>query len=170
MRWVHTAASVHSHCGGTSLPCLACGTPGSFICSCVGFTLPPSCPPSLRGHYPFHRYYEDSESCPAPCSTRTGFLGSWVCASGHSVSTHPMRPRGGVALSPPRTWPPIRLVGYRRFFGLRSFLAGSSVAFGRIEFVARVAIGPVSSTDYPFTSSCSPPHLAVTQLLSVTGV
>ena len=34
-------------------------------------------------------------------------------------------------------------------------------------------VGPhwtYQSTDYPFTSSCSPPHLAVTQLLSVTGV
>src|SRR6266446_5743631 len=35
MRSVHTAASVHSHLGGTSLPCLALGTPGSLICSCV---------------------------------------------------------------------------------------------------------------------------------------
>ena len=61
-------------------------------------------------------------------------------------------------------------IGYRRFFGLRTLLAVSSVACSRIEFVAWAAIGPISSTDYPFTSSCSPPHLAVTQLLSVTGV
>src|SRR5437764_5393199 len=51
MRSVHTAASVHPQRGGISLPCLAFGTPGSCICSCVSFTLPPSCPPSLHGHY-----------------------------------------------------------------------------------------------------------------------
>src|SRR6478672_6205657 len=56
----------------------------------------------------------------------------------------------------------------RRNFGLRTLLAVSSVASGRIEFVSR----PLSvhySTDYPFTSSCSPPRVATTQLLSVTG-
>jgi hypothetical protein len=88
MRSVHTAASVHSHVGGTSLPCLANGTPGSLICSCISFTLPPSCPPSLHGRYPLHRYYEDSDSCPAPFCTRTGILGSRAYASGHSISTH----------------------------------------------------------------------------------
>jgi len=76
MRSVHTTSSVHSHRGATSLPCLAFGTPGSFICSCVSFTLPPSYPPSLHGHYPLRRYYEDSDSCPAPFSTKTGILDS----------------------------------------------------------------------------------------------
>ena len=76
MRSVHTLASVHSHSGRTSLPCLALGTPGSLNCSCVSFTLPPSYPPSLHGHYPLPRYYEDSDSCPAPSSTRTGILDS----------------------------------------------------------------------------------------------
>lgn len=169
MRSVHTAASVHSHWGGTSLPCLAFGTPGSCICSGVSFTRPPSCPPWLHGRYPLLRYYEDSDSCSAPSGTRTGILGSWACASRHSVSTHPMRPRSGYAFGSGQAWPPIRLGSYRRCFGLRSSLAVSSVAFGRIEFVSWVAIGPISSTDYLFTSSCSPPHLAVTQLLSVTG-
>ena len=62
------------------------------------------------------------------------------------------------------------LIGYRQYFGLRSFPAVSSVAYRpyRVRCVDR--LGPISSTDYPFTSSCSPPHLAVTQLLSVTGV
>src|SRR4051812_16189505 len=49
MRSVHTLASVPSHCGATSLPCLAFGTPGRLICSCVSLTLPPSCPPWLHG-------------------------------------------------------------------------------------------------------------------------
>jgi len=97
MRSVHTAASVHSHWGGTSLPCLASGTPGSLICSCVSFTLPLSCPPSLHGRYPLLGYYEDSDFCPALFGTRTGILGSLTCASGHSVSIHRMRPCRGYA-------------------------------------------------------------------------
>ena len=129
MRSVHTLASVHSHFGGTSLPCLACGTPGSLSCDCVSFTLPPSCPPWLGGRYPLHRYYGDSDSCPAPSSTRTGLLDYRTCISGHSVSNHPMRPRppalllvpGGLGLR-------LALIGYRRFFGLRTFPAVSSVA------------------------------------------
>src|SRR5882762_8104955 len=44
----------------------------------------------------------------------------------------------------------------------QSHLAVSSLCCGRC-LVAQ-------STDYLFTSSCSPPHLAVTQLLSVSGV
>src|SRR5882762_3834238 len=39
--------------------------------------------------------------------------------------------------------------------------------------VSSLCCGPClvpQSTDYLFTSSCSPPHLAVTQLLSVSGV
>src|ERR1700740_1597697 len=63
MRSVHTLASVQAHFWGTSLPCLAFGTPGRGICNCVSFTLPLSCPPSLHGHYPFRCYYEDSDSC-----------------------------------------------------------------------------------------------------------
>lgn len=144
MRSVHTAASVHSHFGGTSLPCLAVGTPGSLNCSCLSFTLPPSCPPSLHGHYPLLGYYEDSDFCPAPFCTWTGILGSRRCASGHSVSTHVMRPCGGNALAPSQAWPPTRLGDYRRFFGLRAFPAVSSVASSRIEFVLGVAIGLLS--------------------------
>lgn len=143
-RSVHNPSSVHSHIGGTSLPCLAKGTPGSLICSCVSLTLPPSCPPSLHGRYPLLRYYEDSDSCPAPFRTRTGILGSRTRASGHSVSTHQMRPCDGYALAPPQAWPPTRLGGYRRFFGLRSFPAVSSVASSRIEFVLWTAIGSIS--------------------------
>ena len=93
MRSVHTLASVQSHLWGTSLPCLAIGTPGSLNCDCVSFTLPPSCPPWLHGHYPLRSYYGDSDSCPAPSSTRTGLLDYQVCISRHSVSNHPMRPR-----------------------------------------------------------------------------
>ena len=171
MRSVHTAASVHSHCGGTSLPCLAKGTPGSLICSCVSFTLPPSCPLSLHGHYPLHRYHEDSDSCPAPSSTETGILDSRTM----HFWTFRLHPRYAPLFrqcffAPGRLGLRLAFDRYRRFFGLRTFLAVSSVAYSRIEFVAWVAIGPISSADYPFTSSCSPPHLAVTQLLSVTGV
>ena len=140
MRSVHTLASVHPHRGGTSLPCLAFGTPGRFICICISFTLSPSCPPWLHGHYPFHCYYGDSDSCPAPSSTRSGILGSHARTSRHSVSNHPMRLRSGNASCSGRTWPPIRFAGYRRFFGLRSLLAVSSVASGRIEFVSQRSI------------------------------
>ncbi len=144
MRSVHTASSVHSHFGGTSLPCLAKGTPGSLICSCVSFTLPPSCPPSLHGRYPLHRYYEDSDSCSAPLRTRTGILGSCTDASGHSVSTHVIRPCASNALALAQAWPPIRFGGYRRFFGLRSLPAVSSVVPSRIEFVSGIATGFLS--------------------------
>ena len=143
MRSVHTLASVHAHFGGTSLPCLARGTPGRSNCDWASFTLPLSCPPSLHGRYPFHRYYEDSDSCPAPSSTRTGLLDSRTCTSGHSVSNHPMRPRSGHAFRSGQASPPIRFAGYRRSFGLRSLLAVSSVASGRIEFVSQPSCGPL---------------------------
>jgi hypothetical protein len=107
-------------------------------CDCVSFTHPPSCPPWLHGRYPLPRYYGDSDSCPAPSSTRTGLLDYRTCISRHSVSNHPMRPRlpamllvpGGLGLR-------FALCRYRRFFGLRSSLAVWSVASGRIEFVSR---------------------------------
>ena len=160
MRSVHTLASVHAHGVGTSLPCLANGTPGSFSCPCVSFTLPPSCPPWLHGHYPLHGYYGDSDSCPAPCSTKAGLLGSQTCTSGHSVSNHPMRPRlPAMLLAPGGLGQRLALSRYRQFFGLRSLLAVSSVASGRIEFVSQPQLSR-SSTDYPFTSSCSPHSVA----------
>ena len=68
--------AVKPHCRCLTLPCLASGTRGSFDCGRVSFMLPPSCPPSLHGRYTFHRYYEDSDSCSAPSSTRTGILDS----------------------------------------------------------------------------------------------
>ena len=140
MRSVHTLASVQSHFGGTSLPCLACGTPGSLNCVCVSFTLPPSCPPWLHGHYPLPRYYGDSVSCPAPSSTRSGLLDYRSCISRHSVSNHPMRPRlPAILLAPGGLGLRLAFCRYRRFFGLRSLLAVSSVASGRIEFVSRAS-------------------------------
>src|SRR5665213_714548 len=129
MRSVHTLASVHSHFWGTSLPCLAIGTPGSLNCVCVSFTRPPSCPPWLHGHYPFLCYYGDSDSCPAPSSARTGLLDYPTRISGHSVSSHPMRPLPpAMLLVPGGLGPRFALGRYRRFFGLRSLLAVSSVA------------------------------------------
>ena len=129
MRSVHTLASVQSHLWGTSLPCLAIGTPGSLNCDCVSFTLPPSCPPWLHGHYPLRSYYGDSDSCPAPSSTRTGLLDYRVCISRHSVSNHPMRPRlPAMLLAPGGLDLRFALLRCRRFFGLRTLLAVSSVA------------------------------------------
>jgi hypothetical protein len=79
-----------------------------------------------------------------------------------------MRPRlPAILLAPGGLGLRLASSGYRRFFGLRSFLAVSSVASGRIEFVSQ-CFRHHSSTDYPFTSSCSPPRVATTQLLSVT--
>jgi hypothetical protein len=168
MRSVHTLASVQAHRGGTSLPCLAFGTPGRGICSCVSFTPSPSCPPWLHGRYPLRSYYGDSDSCSASSSTRAGLLDSLTCTSGHSISNHPMRPRLPAILRVPGgLGHRFALPRYRQFFGLRSLLAVSSVASGRIEFVS-LCLGHRCSTDYPFTSSCSPPRVATAQLLSVT--
>ena len=141
MRSVHTLASVQPHFGGTSLPCLACGTPGRVICSCVSFTPSPSCPPWLHDHYSLPRYYGDSDSCSAPSSTSAGLLDYGACTSGHSVSSHPMRPLPAMLQAPVGLGPRFAFRRYRRFFGLRSLLAVSSVASGRIEFVSR-GFGP----------------------------
>src|SRR5207253_2248322 len=141
IRSVHTLASVYAQCGATSLPCLASGTPGRVCCGSVAFTFPPCCRPWLHDRYSLHRYYGDSDSCPAPSSTRTGILDYLTCISGHSVSNHPMRPRlPAILLAPGGLGPRLAFVRYRRFFGLRSFLAVSSVASGRIEFVSRAYV------------------------------
>ena len=66
-----------------------------FSAKVHSFTSPPSCPPSLHGRYPLRRYYEDSDSCPAPFRTKAGILDSRTCISGHSVSNHAMRPCSG---------------------------------------------------------------------------
>ena len=113
-------------------------------CRVASLTLPPSCPPWLHGRYPLHRSYEDSDSCSAPFCTRTGILGSCTDASGHSVSTHVIRPCASDALALAQAWPPTRFGGYRRFFGFRTLLAVSSVVSSRIEFVLGIAIGFLS--------------------------
>src|SRR6266446_4281190 len=120
-----------------SLPCLANGTCGSCSCGHVSVLLPPSCPPWLHGRYSLHRYYGDSDSCPAPSSTKAGILDYLTCISRHSVSNHPMRSRLPAILLAPGGLGPRFAFGYRRFFGFRSLLAVSSVASGRIEFVSR---------------------------------
>ena len=110
-------------------PCLARGTRGSFVCGLISLMLPSSYPPWLHGRYPLQRYYEDSDSCSAPYSTRTGILDSRTCTSGHSVSNHPMRPcLPAMLLAPGRLGHRLALCRYRQFFGLRSLLAVSSVA------------------------------------------
>src|SRR5207253_5023556 len=141
IRSVHTLASVYAQCGATSLPCLASGTPGRVCCGSVAFTFPPCCRPWLHDRYSLHRYYGDSDSCPAPSSTRTGLLDYLTCISGHSVSTHPMRPRvPAMLLAPVGLGSRFALPRYRRFFGFRSLVAVSSVASGRIEFVSRACV------------------------------
>ena len=55
-----------------------------------------------------------------------------------------MRPLSGYAPCSGRAWPPTHLGGYRRFFGLRSLLAVSSVASGRIEFVSQDLVDPTA--------------------------
>ena len=136
MRSVQTSACVHAQRGATSLPCLACGTPGSPSCFGWSFTLSPSCPPWLHGRYPLPGYYGDSDSCSAPSGTRAGILDYGACTSRHSVSNHPMRPRSpAMLLAPEGLGHRFAVDRYRRFFGLRSLLAVSSVASSRIEFV-----------------------------------
>src|SRR3990172_324375 len=53
-----------------------------------------------------------------------------------------MRPCPGGTSCSRQALPPIRFLGYWRFVGLRSFLAVSSVASGRIEFVSQAFQGP----------------------------
>ena len=80
-----------------------------------------------------------------------------------------MRPRSpAILLAPGRLGPRFACSRYRRFFGLRTSLAVSSVALGRIEFVLRANLAR-HPTDYPFVSSCSPPCVAASQLLSTRG-
>src|SRR4051812_44321315 len=82
----------------------------------------------------------------------------------------PVRPRlPAILLAPGGLGQRLAFARYRRFFGLRTLLAVSSVASGRIEFVSRAQPRAISPTDYPFTSSCSPRCVATTQLLSVPG-
>jgi len=69
-----------------------------------------------------------------------------------------------------QAWPPIRVDWLSAV--LRTSFSASSLVSRIWPYRVRCGdrFGPLSSTDYPFTSSCSPPHLAVTRLLSVTGV
>ena len=154
--------------GWTSLPCLAIGTVSrSSNCELIFLTVPPSYPPWLHGRYPLHRYYGGSDSCLAPSCTKTGILDYQTRTSRHPVSNHPMRPIPGYASCSRSAWPPIRFVGYRRFFGLRASIAVSSVAYRPYRVCMTAPSRADQSTGCLFTSSCSPPHLAVTQLLSV---
>ena len=142
-----------------SLPCLAFGTPGSSRCVCISLTFPPSYPPWLHGRYPLLRYYGGSDSCPAPSSTRTGILDYRSCISRHPVSTHPMRPWPGHASGSGQALPSIRFSSYRQFVGLRSLLAVSSVASGRIEFVSQPLFGPLFyGLSVHFQLLPTPPH------------
>jgi hypothetical protein len=134
IRSVHTLASVHPHRLGR----MGWTTPALFShrhceqvinCEVIFLTHPPSYPPWLHGRYPLHRYYGDSDSCLAPSCTKAGILDYKTRTSRHPVSNHPMRPVPGYASCSRSAWPPIRFLGYRRFFGLRASVAVSSVAY-----------------------------------------
>ncbi len=105
---------------------------------------------------------------PLPLSTEAGLLDSLTCTSGHSVSNHPMRPCPGHASGSGQALPPIRL------WSLSAVLRTSFIPSSLISRIRpnRVCVATPCryrvSTDYPFTSSCSPPRVATTQLLSVT--
>src|SRR2546426_948310 len=132
-----------------TLPCLARGTRGSLGCSDVALMFPPSYPPWLHGRYSLHRYYGDSDSCPAPSSTRTGILDYLTCISGHSVSTHPMRPRlPAILLVPGGLGLRLALDRYRRFFWLSFFLPTSLMASCPLAIIIRVNGAPTARRHY----------------------
>ena len=64
-----------------------------------------------------------------------------TCTSRHSVSNHPCAPVFRPCFfAPGGLGQRLAFARYRRFFGLRTLLAVSSVASGRIEFVLRAYI------------------------------
>ncbi len=86
-------------------------------------------------------------------------------SSHHSVSNHPLSPLcHGMMFTqglPRERLAPISSLGRDNCVIWASPLEGRlATTEGRIEFT--------NVTDWQFTSSCSPPHLTVTQLLSVT--
>ena len=142
-----------------------------FDCGPAFIMLPPSYPPWLHGRYSLHRYYEDSDSCPALFFWHRDRDPWFAHLCFRTFRLHPRdaplprllrRSASGLASDSP-----CGLSAVLR----TSFIASSLVS--RIQPYRVRIVGPhwtYQSTDYPFTSSCSPPHLTVTQLLSVTGV
>jgi hypothetical protein len=145
------------------------GTRVGLSSGILSFIRPPSCPPWLHGHYPLRSYYGDSDSCPA--------LSSIGQVSLITKCAFPDIP------SPTTPCAPV----FRPYFLFRADLAPDSLcvaiggssdfAFGwqahqshqAVSSLCRGPYWPVSSTDYPFVSSCSPHRVAAMQLLSTRG-
>ena len=92
---------------------------------------------------------------------RSGLPASCPGTSDHSDSKHPHGP--GVALTryPSAHRASRNEIRFSCGSGLRQFLAGSPPI--------QAESSSLDVSDWPFTSSCSPPGFAATQLLSVTG-
>ena len=145
------------------------GTRVGLSSGILSFIRPPSCPPWLHGHYPLRSYYGDSDSCPALSSTEQVSLIT-VCAFPDIPSpTTPCAPvsrrcswfRAGLASDSP-----CRAIGGSSDFARCSQSRQSHKA---VSSLCRGPSWPVSSTDCPFVSSCSPHHVAAMQLLSTRG-
>ncbi len=120
--------------------CLAlAGTRVGFFSVFRTFALPPSCVPSLHGHYPLHRYYGRSDSrqpdartvCPTHPPALAGLPDYYAGTSDHSVSNHRRDDRGS---------PGCQRIDARSD-RLRHSLEGSPVHTDRIEFTATTCLG-----------------------------
>ena len=122
--------------------------------------LPPSCVPSLHGHYPLHGYYERSDSRqpdgwtmgPPHLPALTGLPDYCQRTSDHSVSNHLRVVQG----SPRCQWVLPTVTGFVFHSQTRPLTpteSSSPVSVCR-DFV----------TDWPFSFRCSPPRIAATQL------
>ncbi len=124
---------------------------------------------------PLHRYYGRSDSCP-PDSETLGLNACSTCgqvslihvtqSSGHSVSKHRRASASPGHVTHQRVGPRLHP---------NSGELGASPLLRRLAAPRRpnrVQVSPSlgrSLTDWPFTSCCSPPRLATTQLQSVTS-
>ena len=101
--------------------------------------LPPSCVPSLHGHYPLQRYYGRSDSrqpdartvCPTHPPALAGLPDYYAGTSSHSVSNHRRDDRGS---------PGCQRI-YARPDRLRHSLESSPIHADRIEFTATTRLG-----------------------------
>ena len=160
MRSLHTAASTHVHFPArVSAPCVAlAGTADAWLslCHSVSLTLLPSCLPSLgaallsallAGFFSPLRYHEGSDSCSAHLRRRSPRLPR------HTFLSFRLQPRE----PPGHRLPPRQRDQRVSDFALESQARRSSPP-NRVRY----------PTDQQFTSGCSPPRLAATQLPSAT--
>jgi hypothetical protein len=78
-------------------------------------------------------------------------------------------PSSGDARCSGRAWPPIRFASLSAVLRTSHIPSSLVQSHKAVSSLSRNPHSSRSSTDYPFTSSCSPPRVATTQLLSVTG-